>query len=72
MGKDQSTAERCGHVDDTGVAAPDRPAIAPHLTVRWRQHAGERFQQRALAGAVRPQDADGLAADDGQVDLLQR
>ena len=58
-----------------GPAGPSRAGSRPEdpqRTRRGRRHGGEHAHGRALAGTVRPQQAEGLAPADGQVDAPHR
>ena len=48
------------------------PAVEVHLPAGRLGDAGENFQQRALARAVAPDDADNLAPVDVEGNVLQR
>ena len=50
----------------------DRLAVEHHHVGRGRQRAGNRAQERGLAGAVGADDGDGLALLDSDVDIEQR
>src|SRR2546429_3479051 len=38
----------------------------------WADEAGDQVEERGLAGAVRPDDADQLAGSDGERDVMRR
>src|SRR4029077_3968477 len=51
---------------------PGQDAALEHRLARaWNHQAADRVQQRALAGAVRPDHADDLAAADTEVDAVE-
>ena len=47
----------------------ERPAVEQHRAALGRQQAEQRLEQRGLAGAVGPEQADDLAGADGEVDV---
>jgi hypothetical protein len=72
MGNVQSTAERCGTY--TTRRSQPRTGWPSRRISPWVGGSipGERLQERALAGAVRPEDADGFTAGEDQIDRFQR
>ena len=55
----------------TSSSEPTRPSVSPRPVGR-RGDPRQDLQHRALAGAVAPDDADGLAGLDLERDVLQR
>jgi hypothetical protein len=54
-----------------GARPSNRCVVQQHAAAMRAQHAGDHLEQRGLAGAVGADDADDLAALDGQVHALQ-
>src|SRR5579875_922206 len=55
-----------------GRQAVDRPSVERYGAAVMAQDAGKAIDQRALARAVRPDQADALAARDRQIDPVER
>src|SRR5919204_2769701 len=56
--------------DPVGPLARDVMAVEMHMARRGRMHAGDQVDQRGLAGAVRPNEADDLALVDVEADVV--
>src|SRR5665811_1850516 len=60
------------NIDDVRMRASQDGIPESHVTVRWGYHAGERFQQGALARTVGAKHACYRAALDGKRDVIER
>ena len=73
--KDLDELERPGDaaaIDLIGGEPRDVLALEPHLPARWPQHAGDAVEERRLAGAVRPDDAEQISRLHVDAHLTQR